>query len=1227
MATLLMAAEPGIRAPLGSDQGVQQQTTDGLPSGGIAPSPRDAFTYTVEWAFGVGQLGSVGVTPVQDTLIWVSSGGVAGGTTDTNWILVFSTRTRLQVDSFKQYVQSASAWGYRDMYYDRAEDAVYAGCELNRMDKINATTHALIATYTLTGTGLPGVVRALSGDGDSLYTTNFTSYPVSKFSKTGTNCHAVTSFNTGSVYGLAYARSESQCYGTTANATQQCYRYNVPAWTMNDTTLITQITGGTMGGCEMMRNDTFLVVLGQMTRDSVFCLRRRSGAVTDVGVDAIRAPGLAATPGAIVTLDARVRNFGSTAQTGVPVTCWVDSAGTRLYTGTATIANLPGSDTARVTFTPPTWTVGPQGAAYQVKMFTGLAGDVNRVNDTSRQNTYSFQVRDTLVAPWRTAAVTVDGNIAPGEWTDANRYDISDVLGMDGTPRPAGSEFLYCKHDSQYVYYAVDLPSATARIAYDQCGFYLDENYSRTWAADSSEGNHWAIAFPPGDSCWYRSVPAYWLARGVQAGNSTSSLTSGHLQFEVAIPKGSQKSNYTLRPTQDTAGFYTYGADVGGTRYWGHWPTRMPASSWNNCAAYGTLILTAPPMPTHDVGVRVILAPTGIISNGAVVTPACSTYNHGSATETYPVRMKIGAGYDQTATVSGHAGGTALFVTFPTWTASTNGTFATTCSTELTGDANSANDRATGSCEVQLLDVGVVSIDGPTGSHDTSAVIVPTATVKNYGSQNATFAVTFSFTGYTNTKTVTDLASNGEATVVFDTWAKPHATGTYPTRCSTYMAGDANAANDVKTGSFIIRAGGGGPAGWTQLASVPAGGKSKAVKDGGCLAYGEEFDVGYVYGLKGNSTCEYYKYNTESNTWTAKESIPAIGSMGKKKTVKKGAAITTADGRQYAAKGGGTLEWWQYDPALSGTPTYPWTQKLDVPAAAKTVKEGTGAVTVTVADTEYVYFLRGSGGNEFLRYAPGLNTWTAMAPAPTGTSGKPYKDGSCLATDGTAKVWAHKGSYNEMAVYDVLTNTWTAKTGMPLTGSSGKKKKAKSGAAMAYENGTIYAMKGGGTNEFWSYQCDSDKWTQQTDVPAGSGKLVKGGGAMVWAEMPYAFYVFKGNKTNDFFKYVPATFDLSQAASTKSQVEGSFKSRTASLGLDATPNPFTSATSIRYTLPRAGNASLKLYDVTGQLVTTFASGYHNAGNYTTSTPTLARGIYVLKLTTETTSATRKLIVE
>jgi hypothetical protein len=75
------------------------------------------------------------------------------------------------------------------------------------------------------------------------------------------------------------------------------------------------------------------------------------------------------------------------------------------------------------------------------------------------------------------------------------------------------------------------------------------------------------------------------------------------------------------------------------------------------------------------------------------------------------------------------------------------------------------------------------------------------------------------------------------------------------------------------------------------------------------------------------------------------------------------------------------------------------------------------------------------------------------------------------------------------------------------------------------------------------------------------------------------------------------------------------------------PNPFSTSTTISYSLPTAANYSLKLYDVTGQLISTLASGNRNAGNHTLTTPTLARGIYVLKLTTNNTTNTAKLIVE
>jgi hypothetical protein len=753
----------------------------------------------------------------------------------------------------------------------------------------------------------------------------------------------------------------------------------------------------------------------------------------------------------------------------------------------------------------------------------------------------------------------------------------------------------------------------------------------------------------------------------------------------------------------------------------------------------GTVMVNA-----HDVGATAIKVPTSPVDSGASRVPACSLYNYGTVTETYVARLKIGASYDNTASVSGHAAGTYVYVTFPNWTAVVRGSNAMSCSTELATDFYRSNDKVTGSVDVAVhdwsavaivtpsgavapgpvvpqarvhnygtareigpvtfsingippysqtvtlsgglpvgvdtvidftswnattgsysakctvalagdqiagnnlasspfsvgeVDVGVTAMLAPTGSHDTSYVVVPSAKVKNFGEFAASFTAFFSFdsTGgigpiYDQNITVTGLSALTETTLVFPEWAKPHPAASYATKCSVYLAGDGNPANDLLTGSFMIRAGGGGSGetGWVRMPDLLPGGKGKKVKDGGCLAYAEaslDADTTYIYALKGNGRCEFYRFNIEGNVWEAKESIPAMGSSGKKKPVKKGAAIATAAGMEYAAKGNGTLEWWQYDPTKSGTPTYPWTQVADIPSAAKMVKEGTGAATVQIGDTAYVYFLRGSGGNEFLRYTPGTDAWTAMAPAPTGTSGKPYKDGSCLATDGTTKVWALKGSYNEMAVYDVATNAWTAKTDMPLTGSSGKKKKAKSGAAMAYENGTIYAMKGGGTNEFWSYQCDSDKWTQQTDVPAGSGKPVKGGGAMTYAASTNALYTFKGNNTLDFFKYGLPAYGLQLAASGKEDAQSAATIHTPQSTLRISPNPFSTTTTISYALPTATNYSLKLYDVTGQLISTLASGNRSAGSYTLTTQTLARGIYVLKLATNNTTTTAKLIVE
>jgi N-acetylneuraminic acid mutarotase len=425
--------------------------------------------------------------------------------------------------------------------------------------------------------------------------------------------------------------------------------------------------------------------------------------------------------------------------------------------------------------------------------------------------------------------------------------------------------------------------------------------------------------------------------------------------------------------------------------------------------------------------------------------------------------------------------------------------------------------------------------------------------------------------------------------------------------------------------------------GWESRADVPAGPKGKRVKDGGCLAYKPDSTGEYVYALKGNGTCEFNRYNITTNSWAAKESIPVVGSSGKKKAVKKGAAlaavpIVCADDADrlypWAVKGNGTLEFWRYDPRLSGTPTYPWRQFADVPSGAKAIKEGAGMVRVVSHDSAFVYLLKGSGTQEFYRHDITTDNWTRMADAPLGASGKAYKNGSCLASDGTT-IWALKGSYNELFAYDVAANTWSTGTLLPLTGSSGKKKKVKDGAGIAWLNGSLFALKGGGTRELWNYSASAKTWAQLPDMPPGAGKPVKGGGGLTAASD--ALFALKGNNTLEFYTYTPAGYGSLLMASSPS-TQGSIRPQVTGFKLDAVPtilrNP-QSALRISYTLPRAGAFSLKLYDITGRVVNTLATGRQNAGDYSLvlNSRQLASGLYVLKLSTGNATLTRKLIVE
>jgi hypothetical protein len=81
------------------------------------------------------------------------------------------------------------------------------------------------------------------------------------------------------------------------------------------------------------------------------------------------------------------------------------------------------------------------------------------------------------------------------------------------------------------------------------------------------------------------------------------------------------------------------------------------------------------------------------------------------------------------------------------------------------------------------------------------------------------------------------------------------------------------------------------------------------------------------------------------------------------------------------------------------------------------------------------------------------------------------------------------------------------------------------------------------------------------------------------------------------------------------------------------PNPFDAATTIVFDVPRASLVSLKVYDVSGQLVKTLVAGMHPAGSYSLRWAAeddagnrVAPGIYFVRIETAGFSDTKKMIL-
>ncbi|MGQ9678449.1 MAG: T9SS type A sorting domain-containing protein [bacterium] len=97
----------------------------------------------------------------------------------------------------------------------------------------------------------------------------------------------------------------------------------------------------------------------------------------------------------------------------------------------------------------------------------------------------------------------------------------------------------------------------------------------------------------------------------------------------------------------------------------------------------------------------------------------------------------------------------------------------------------------------------------------------------------------------------------------------------------------------------------------------PAGhsGREKKVKDGA----GGVWWRNAMYCLKGGNTCEFWRFFPQENRWEELDTIPILGSTGKKKRVKAGGAIAgMGNGIFFILKGNKTNEFWCYQSPEAG---------------------------------------------------------------------------------------------------------------------------------------------------------------------------------------------------------------------------------------------------------------------------------------------------------------------
>ncbi|UCG43871.1 MAG: hypothetical protein JSU73_04430, partial [candidate division WOR-3 bacterium] len=145
------------------------------------------------------------------------------------------------------------------------------------------------------------------------------------------------------------------------------------------------------------------------------------------------------------------------------------------------------------------------------------------------------------------------------------------------------------------------------------------------------------------------------------------------------------------------------------------------------------------------------------------------------------------------------------------------------------------------------------------------------ATVRNNGDLREACRVVFSISTDPRYDQAVDLA-NGlpytDTLLRFPDWTT--VPGSFVTKCSTYMASDQVASNNVVLGNVDVVSS--RPTGWSEKSSMPLPPSGRPVKRGGWLVFNA--GTGLAFGQKGNKTHDFYSYDPGPDVWTPLSGMP-----------------------------------------------------------------------------------------------------------------------------------------------------------------------------------------------------------------------------------------------------------------------------------------------------------------------------------------------------------------